>query len=118
MKIEVQLPHADGMVPIISTTPLHGIRYVLSEPSYRSHHRCSNLHPGLGFLLETNGNDVSPRNPYEFSKSLRQESTVRLYRHLDSSDCLWHFKAWFTMTELVEMCGGYVASNYQVEIFF
>jgi len=113
MKIEVQLPHADGMVPVISTSPLHGIGYVLSDPSYRSHHRCSNLHPGVAFLMDTSNVTGGSDLPYEFSKTLRQESAVRLYSHLDSSTCLWHFKAWFTMTELVDMCGGYVASHYQ-----
>lgn len=88
MRIQVQVPHADGMIPVLSTHPLYGIRHVLTEPAYRSHHRCSNLHPGLGFLAGQN-----------------------LYGHLDSKACLWTFQAWYTMTELVQLCGGQVTSS-------
>ncbi|XP_046644561.1 extracellular matrix organizing protein FRAS1-like [Daphnia pulicaria] len=44
MRIQVVVPHLDGLMPILSTQPLHGIWHVMSEPAYRSHHRCSNLH--------------------------------------------------------------------------
>ena len=102
------------MIPILSTYPLHTIRYVLSEPVYRSHHQCSNLHPGFGFLDETTPRESRRKFPYEYSKSLRQESTVRLYRHLDFNTCLWSFEAWYKMSELVELCGGQVVSNPKV----
>ena len=115
MRIQVVVPHSDGLMPILSTQPLHGIRHVMSEPAYRSHHRCSNLHPAMGFLAENYRNDSS-KLPFEFSKNIRQESAVRLYRHLDSTGCLWHFEAWYTMTELVQLCGGQVTSNFQVKI--
>ena len=112
MRIQVRVPHSDGMIPVLSTHPLHGIRHVLSEPAYRSHHRCSNLQPGLGFLA---GQHHPPNKqlPHEFAASLRKESAVRLYRHLDSTGCLWTFEAWYTMTELVQLCGGQVTSNSQ-----
>ena len=113
MRIQVVVPHSDGLIPIMSTQPLHGMRHVMSEPAYRSHHRCSNLHPATGFLSEKD--DARRASlPYEFSKTFRQESAVRLYRHLDSTGCLWHFEAWYTMTELVQLCGGQVTSNFQV----
>lgn len=112
MRIQVHVPHSDGMIPILSTQPLYGIRHVLHEPAYRSHHRCSNLHPGLGFL--SSALPSNPPHPYEFSTGLRQESAVRLYRHLDSVGCMWSFEAWYTMTELVQLCGGQVTSNFQV----
>jgi hypothetical protein len=44
MRIQVVVPHLDGLMPILSTQPLHGIRHVMSEPAYRSYHRCFNLH--------------------------------------------------------------------------
>lgn len=119
MRIQVTVPHSDGLIPVLSTQPLHGIRHVMNEPAYRSHHKCSNLHAATGFLM-TEGMDAGGRKPslpYEFSKSLRQESAVRLYRHLDSTGCLWHFEAWYTMTELVQLCGGQVTSNFQVNYF-
>lgn len=115
MRIEVHIPHADGQIPIISTQQLHGIRHIMSEPAYRSQHRCSNLHAATGFLDEIEDSNRTASLPYEFSKSLRQESAVRLYRHLDSLGCLWHFEAWYTMAELVQLCNGQVTSNFQVQ---
>lgn len=116
MRIQVVVPHSDGLIPILSTQPLHGIRHIMNEPAYRSHHRCSNLHPSMGFLDggEDEINSTVTKLPFEFSKNIRQESAVRLYRHLDSTGCLWHFEAWYTMTELIQLCGGQVTSNFQV----
>ncbi len=70
----------------------------------------------MGFLDGSDRDDpnLAPKLPFEFSKNIRQESAVRLYRHLDSTGCLWHFEAWYTMTELVQLCGGQVTSNFQV----
>lgn len=115
MRIQVRVPHYDGMIPILSTQPLYGIRHILHEPAYRLHHRCSNLHAGLGFLTSSQQSDSpAPSLSNEFYTSFRQESAVRLYRHLDLTDCLWNFEAWYTMTELVQLCGGQVTSNFQV----
>lgn len=114
MRIQVVVPHSDGLIPILSTQPLHGIRHIMNEPAYRSHHRCSNLHPSMGFLDGSeDDNSTATKLPFEFSKNIRQESAVRLYRHLDSTGCLWHFEAWYTMTELIQLCGGQVTSNFQ-----
>lgn len=113
MRIQVVVPHADGLIPIMSTQPLHGIRHIMSDPAYRSHHKCSNLHPAHGFLSDKDDGRRASL-PFEFSKNIRQESAVRLYRHLDSTGCLWNFEAWYTMTELVQLCGGQVTSNFQV----
>lgn len=120
MRIQVKLPHQDGMIPVLSTNPLHALRYLLAaEPVYRSHHQCSNLQPGLAFLDESMPREANRRKyPYEYSKSLRQESTLRLYRHLDFNTCLWSFDAWFKMTDLVEVCGGQVISNPKVFLLF
>lgn len=114
MRIQVVVPHSDGLIPIMSTQPLHGIRHVMSESAYRSHHKCSNLQPAMGFLSQRDDNLRQPSLPFEFSRNIRTESAVRLYRHLDSTGCLWHFEAWYTMTELVQLCGGQVTSNFQV----
>ena len=38
--------YSDGLIP---SCPLHGMRHVMSELAYRSHHRCSNLRPATGF---------------------------------------------------------------------
>ena len=41
--ISVQIPHQDGMLPLISTLPLHNLHLLLSESIYRQQHVCSNL---------------------------------------------------------------------------
>lgn len=41
--ISVQIPHQDGMLPLISTMPLHNLHFLLSESIYRHQHVCSNL---------------------------------------------------------------------------
>ena len=114
MKIHIQLPHVDGSIPVLSTQPLHSLAYVLSDPAYRLHHKCSNLQPGFGFLDEKSATNSSRRFTYEFSKSLRQESAIRLYRHLDFNSCLWNFEAWYSMTDLVDLCGGQVQTDQKV----
>lgn len=43
--ISVQIPHQDGMLPLISTLPLHNLHFLLSESIYRHQHVCSNLAP-------------------------------------------------------------------------
>lgn len=41
--ISVQIPHQDGMLPLVSTMPLHNLHFLLSESIYRHQHVCSNL---------------------------------------------------------------------------
>lgn len=41
--ISVQIPHQDGMLPLVSTMPLHNLHFLLSESIYRQQHVCSNL---------------------------------------------------------------------------
>lgn len=50
IKVHIEIPHQDGMVPLISTLPLHNVRYLLTEEVYRTHHRCSNFNAAGGFL--------------------------------------------------------------------
>lgn len=50
IKVHVEIPHQDGMVPLVSTLPLHNVRYLLTEELYRTHHRCSNLNLDGDFL--------------------------------------------------------------------
>uniref|UniRef100_S4RN57 Fraser extracellular matrix complex subunit 1 n=1 Tax=Petromyzon marinus TaxID=7757 RepID=S4RN57_PETMA len=41
--ISIQIPHQDGMLPLISTMPIHNLHLLLSESIYRQQHVCSNL---------------------------------------------------------------------------
>lgn len=79
VKIDVKIPHQDGMVPLISTLPLHNIRYLLTDNLYRVHHTCSNLKPPFGFFeaIEKTPNmtHVSSR-PYQWDEKLRKVKSI------------------------------------------
>lgn len=47
-----------------------------------------------------------------------QEKSLELYRHLNLKTCMWTFSAWFSMSQLVDQCGGQVVSDFQVGFFF
>ena len=110
--ISVEIPHQDGMLPLISTLPIYNIDYLLSQPSFTKQHVCSNLPNAslsqqgsfLGDLLDDPSDDL-----------LRIEQAVKLYRHLDRASCRWKFEAYYDMTEIVNQCGGYVTHNFDVE---
>ncbi|XP_023218012.1 extracellular matrix protein FRAS1-like [Centruroides sculpturatus] len=130
LHIHIEIPHQDGMLPLISTYPLHNVNYLLTESIYRQQHLCSNLVVSSKIKSETgetnygflNPFDISNHNfsefyfttPYQYDLMLREEKTLRLYQHLDLKICLWKFDAWYHMTELVDLCGGNIASNFQL----
>lgn len=125
--ITVTVPHQDGMFPLISTSPINNLKYVLSEPVYRQQHLCSNLitpkerAPLLesGFLNDS----ISIKGPllpgysypYQFDSSLRENNTLMLYKYLDLKKCVWKFEVWYHMTDLVDLCGGRAVSDFQVK---
>ncbi|KAG7168269.1 Extracellular matrix protein FRAS1-like, partial [Homarus americanus] len=114
VKIYVEIPHQDGMVPVLSTLPIHNLRYLLTEQLYRVHHLCSNLDPSVGFLDESPLQSPLHPRPYQWDENLRENKTLQLYRHLDLKTCMWTFSAWFSMSQLVDRCGGQVVSDFQV----
>lgn len=124
--ISIRIPHQDGHIPLISTHPLHNLRYVLSDPVYRQQHVCSNLitdkerHSVIdsGFLDSAHMFLPYHNFPYQFDDNLRENKTVNLYRHLDLKSCMWKFDAWYHMTNLVDLCGGKVVSDFQVNMLF
>lgn len=114
VKIHVEIPHQDGMVPIVSTLPVHNLRYLLTEQLYRVHHTCSNMDLTAGFLAEAQDqHPINPR-PYQSDSRLREKKSLELYQHLDLKTCMWTFSAWFSMSQLVDQCGGQVVSDFQV----
>lgn len=124
--ISVQVPHQDGMLPLISTHPLHNLRFLLSDPTYRQQHVCSNIvteqerAPLIdeGFLSSPDDLDLihgpGYNLPYQFDGEIREDGSLNLYKHLDLKSCIWTFDAWYHMTELVDVCGGQVISDFQV----
>ncbi|MEE6460302.1 hypothetical protein FKM82_000916 [Ascaphus truei] len=124
--ISVQIPHQDGMLPLISTMPLHNLHFLLSESVYRHQHVCSNLVTirdlrGIseaGFLDEVTYDSIAVGpgydRPYQFDPSVREPKTVQLYKHLNLKSCIWTFHAYYDMTELIDVCGGAVTADFQV----
>ncbi|POI34347.1 hypothetical protein CIB84_001901, partial [Bambusicola thoracicus] len=124
--ISVQIPHQDGMLPLISTLPLHNLHFLLSESIYRHQHVCSNLVTirdlkGIseaGFLDEVTYDSIvlgpGYDRPYQFDPSVREPKTIQLYKHLNLKSCIWTFDAYYDMTELIDVCGGSVTADFQV----
>ncbi|KAL3876627.1 hypothetical protein ACJMK2_034445 [Sinanodonta woodiana] len=124
--LSIQVPHQDGMLPLISTYPLHNLRFLLAEPIYRQQHVCSNIITpeerdsliNSGFL--DSGSTFPEAHgpgydfPFQFDNKLRTNATLLLYKHLNLKSCLWTFDAWYHMSDLVEMCGGRAVSDFQV----
>ncbi|XP_031463336.1 extracellular matrix protein FRAS1 [Phasianus colchicus] len=124
--ISVQIPHQDGMLPLISTLPLHNLHFLLSESIYRHQHVCSNLVTirdlkGIseaGFLDEVIYESIvlgpGYDRPYQFDPTVREPKTIQLYKHLNLKSCIWTFDAYYDMTELIDVCGGSVTADFQV----
>uniref|UniRef100_A0A3B4AGL3 VWFC domain-containing protein n=1 Tax=Periophthalmus magnuspinnatus TaxID=409849 RepID=A0A3B4AGL3_9GOBI len=124
--ISVQIPHQDGMLPLVSTLPLHNLHFLLSESIYRQQHVCSNLVTlsdlkGIsdsGFLDDVSFDSISLGpgydRPYQFNPSVREPRTLQLYKHLNLKSCIWTFDAYYDMTELIDVCGGSVTADFQV----
>uniref|UniRef100_A0A7N5KQV8 Extracellular matrix organizing protein FRAS1 n=1 Tax=Ailuropoda melanoleuca TaxID=9646 RepID=A0A7N5KQV8_AILME len=124
--ISVQIPHQDGMLPLISTMPLHNLHFLLSESIYRHQHVCSNLVTtrdlrGIseaGFLDDRvyDSTALGPGydRPFQFDPSVREPKTIQLYKHLNLKSCVWTFDAYYDMTELIDVCGGSVTADFQV----
>ncbi|KAE8631113.1 hypothetical protein XENTR_v10001087 [Xenopus tropicalis] len=124
--ISVQIPHQDGMLPLISTMPLHNLHFLLSESVYRHQHVCSNLVTvrdlrGIseaGFLDEVTYDSIAVGpgydRPYQFDPNVREPKTIQLYKHLNLKSCIWTFDAYYDMTELIDVCGGAVTADFQV----
>uniref|UniRef100_A0A8C0T909 Extracellular matrix organizing protein FRAS1 n=1 Tax=Canis lupus familiaris TaxID=9615 RepID=A0A8C0T909_CANLF len=124
--ISVQIPHQDGMLPLISTMPLHNLHFLLSESIYRHQHVCSNLVTtrdlrGIseaGFLnnkvYDSTALGPGYDRPFQFDPSVREPKTIQLYKHLNLKSCVWTFDAYYDMTELIDVCGGSVTADFQV----
>ncbi|KAM7019160.1 LOW QUALITY PROTEIN: extracellular matrix organizing protein FRAS1 [Tautogolabrus adspersus] len=124
--ISVQIPHQDGMLPLVSTMPLHNLHFLLSESIYRQQHVCSNLVTlrdlkgvsDSSFLDDMSLDSISLGpgfdRPYQFDPNVREARTLQLYKHLNLKSCIWTFDAYYDMTELIDVCGGSVTADFQV----
>jgi extracelluar matrix protein FRAS1 len=112
--IKIEIPHSDGMIPLISTQPLHNVQTLLTDHLYTGHHSCSNLLVDKSFLKLSSRRSNAAAWPYQLDANLRGDGTVSLYKHLDLKSCLWKFNAWFHMSELLDYCHGKIISEFKV----
>lgn len=120
VKIKVEIPHLDGMLPIVSTRPLNSFSSILTRSPLRLEHQCSNIIDPVDSVTDynfirnktipTEKTDIASRNmnPHQFNDDLRSELTLNFYQALNLHSCMWVFEAYFNMTELVrpDICGG------------
>ncbi|MEQ2304856.1 FRAS1- extracellular matrix protein 2 [Ameca splendens] len=127
IKVTITMPHIDGMLPVISTRPLTNFDLTLSPDGTRvGNHRCSNLldfsevTTGHGFITASiqSPESIGESASYQFSSSLRGNSTLRFYKNLNLEACLWEFRSYYHMSELLTDCGGTIGTNGQVCIAF
>ncbi|XP_028974102.2 FRAS1-related extracellular matrix protein 3 [Esox lucius] len=123
IKLTVNMPHMDGMLPVISTRPLSNFELTLSPDGTRvGNHRCSNLldfneiQTGHGFITDATKNPeiIGETSPYQYSAAMRSANSLRFYRNLNLEACLWEFNSYYDMSELLATCGGSVGTDGQV----
>ncbi|XP_051934281.1 FRAS1-related extracellular matrix protein 2b [Hippocampus zosterae] len=123
IKLTVNMPHIDGMLPVVSTRALSNFELTLSPDGTRvGNHRCSNLldysevQTRHGFLSNATKNPqvIGETAPYQYSAALRGASTLRFYRNLNLEACLWEFTSYYDMSELLSDCGGTIGTDGQV----
>nr|XP_057928027.1 FRAS1-related extracellular matrix protein 3 [Doryrhamphus excisus] len=123
MKLTVNMPHMDGMLPVISTRPLSNFELTLSPDGTRvGNHRCSNLldfneiQTGHGFITDATKNPeiIGETSPYQYSTAMRSSNSLRFYRNLNLEACLWEFTSYYDMSELLNDCGGSIGTDGQV----
>ena len=127
VKIQVLLPHTDGMLPVISTERPTNFGYTLSNDALRYSHKCSNLldFDDLYTKMSFNSEDVysdeykaqgvnSKLYSYQYDDKLRTNKTLRFYKSLNLQSCIWKFEGYFDMTELISECGATATTDGQV----
>ena len=87
--ITVDVPHQDGMLPVVSTAQPTNFEYLVSADAYRQgNYPCSNMKDftesgsDFGFISNRTRNVdmTSEIEPYQNSVELRSEETLRFYR--------------------------------------
>ncbi|KAI0207559.1 FRAS1-related extracellular matrix protein 2 [Lamellibrachia satsuma] len=123
VRVSVLVPHRDGMLPAISTHILSNFDLALSPDAFRvGLHKCSNLidvdeketHESFSTPDLRNRNSATEVLPFQFNKQLRSEPTLKFYRSLDLESCVWQFVTYYSLSELVNQCGGQIGTDGQV----
>lgn len=121
--IKIQIPHTDGLIPIISTQ-MPDIREMISPGALRiAQHKCSNvldkdeIPTSYGFLHNgiKDAGVITEAEPYQFSSQLRGNTTVQFYKNLNLESCVWNFESFFDISELIQLCHGSLITGQQVK---
>ncbi len=104
VKLTIGLPYINGMVPFISTTPLHNCRYLMTDTQYAQSHMCSNFiqkhmaKVAYGFV------DNADNHHDDRQTGLRDNRILSLYSNLSPADCQWKYTAYYDINELINNC--------------
>ena len=119
VKVVVQIPHYNGLLPVVSTQQPTNYDILFSESGFRvGSHPCSNLLMPSEYTTTTNFVTNRTTNEeaqgdilsYQYDMKMRSEPTLQFYRSLDLQRCMWTFESYYNMSEVVEKCGGTVAT--------
>ena len=116
--VTVEVPHQDGMLPIISTMPIYNVNYLLTQSTFAKQHVCSNLPNTSHITTKSEEIDAFLSNDLYnnvLSEELRVPQAVKLYKHLNRLTCRWKFEAWFDLPDIMNYCGGRVTRNFDVD---
>ncbi len=116
VKISINIAYRDGVIPLISTSPLHNCRIALTDQQYNKAHLCSNFIDKsvvdfknvikYGFLNNNMSDSGNFSDIYNLLSKLRDSKTKKLYSNLDLKDCEWIFTAYYDLNELINTCEG------------
>lgn len=83
---------------------------------YRQQHVCSNLLHTIekSFLKSIHPQLKDVRLAFPYHPEEISEEMQLIYQHLNLKQCKWSFDAWYSMSDLVELCGGSVTSDFKV----
>lgn len=122
VRLIIEVPYSDGIVPLISTMPIYNIRHLINDQfKFYPNHICSNFfklssqdnHLKYGFLdriqFDTQKNHWSQIND-EIS-SYRNNKTLKFYSNLDSDKCVWKITGFYDLTELTSYCQAQIISS-------
>lgn len=120
VKIIVRVPHYNGLLPVISTQPPTNYDLLFTKSGFRTgSHPCSNLlmpkesTTKTNFITQDTSNDMAQGDvlAYQYDTKMRSTPTLQFYRSLDLRKCLWTFESYYNMSEVVDKCGGSVATD-------
>lgn len=122
VRLSIEVPYSDGIVPLISTMPILNIRHLINDKfQFYPNHICSNFfklssqesHLKFGFIEpneyesdQNQSNDINER-----INSYRNNKTLKFYSYLDKEKCLWKITGFYDLTELTSYCQAQIISS-------